>query len=121
MRLVTEKTGDVHLIRVKEDRLAYPMLAAFQDEVRRLVDTEGARKLVIDLKEVAYVDSATIGCLIDIYRLLREKQGTLKLSGLQKRVETVLSMTGVHKVLEIHGEASEAVAAFGAPARRKRG
>jgi len=38
----------------------------------------------------------------------------LKLSGLQPRVETMLSMTGVHKIMDIHREEAAAVEAFGA-------
>ena len=42
---------------------------------------------------VTYVDSATIGCLMDCYRLVKNAGGHLKLSGVQKRVETILTMT----------------------------
>ena len=34
----------------------------------------GTRKLVIDLQAVTYIDSASIGCLMDIHRLLQEKE-----------------------------------------------
>ena len=62
---------------------------------------------------MSYIDSASIGCLMDIHRLLQDKSGTLKLAGLQPRVETMLSMTGVHKIIEIHREEASALAAFG--------
>ena len=103
-------------MRVKEPKLTYPTLSAFFAEVRQLVEG-GTRKLVIDLQAVTYVDSASIGCLMDIYRLLRSRAALLKLSGVQPRVETMISMTGVHKLIDIHREEAPALAAFGA--RRK--
>ena len=100
-------------MRVQEAKLTYPVLSSFFAEVRQLVEG-GARKLVIDLAAVSYIDSASIGCLMDIHRLLQEKAGTVQLSGLQPRVETMISMTGVHKIIDLHREEADALAAFAA-------
>jgi anti-anti-sigma factor len=112
MQLSLEKSGDVRIVRVKEAKLTYPVLSSFFVEVRQFVE-DGARKLVIDLEAVTYIDSAAIGCLMDIRRLLEDRGGAVKLSGLQPRVETMLSMTGVHKIVDVHREEAEALAAFG--------
>ena len=111
MQLAFEEKGDVTVVRVQEARLTYPVLSSFFSEVRQRVEG-GARQVLIDLGAVGYLDSASIGCLMDVHRLLQEKGGSLRLSGLQPRVETMISMTGVHKIIEIHREEAEAVAAF---------
>lgn len=111
MQLSLEQSGDVRIVRVKEAKLTYPVLSSFFAEVRQLVD-DGARKVVIDLGAVSYIDSASIGCLMDIHRLLKDRDGAVRLSGLQPRVETMLSMTGVHKIVDIHREEAEALSAF---------
>jgi anti-anti-sigma factor len=112
MQLSLEKSGDVRIVRVKEPKLTYPVLSSFFVEVRQFVE-DGARKLVIDLEAVTYIDSAAIGCLMDIHRLLEGRDGAVKLSGVQPRVETMLYMTGVHKIVDVHGKETEARAAFG--------
>jgi anti-anti-sigma factor len=112
MQLQVDASGDVSIVRVKEPKLTYPTLSAFFAEVRQVVEG-GARKLLIDLQAVTYVDSASIGCLMDIYRLMQEKGGAVKVSGVQPRVETMISMTGVHKLIDIHREEAAALAAFG--------
>ena len=114
MQLLHEQVGDVRIVRVKEARLVYPVLSSFLAEVRELVE-DGARKLVIDLEGVTYIDSASIGCLMNIRGLLKDRDGALKLSSLQPRVETMLSMTGVPKVVDVYREEAEALAAFGRP------
>lgn len=111
MQLRVEKSGDVQIIRVQEAKLTYPILSSFFAEVRQLVES-GASRLVIDLEAVSYIDSASIGCLMDVHRLLQERSGVLRLCGLQPRVETMLSMTGVHKIIDIHRAEPEALAAF---------
>ena len=112
MQLAFEERGDVTIVRVQEARLTYPVLSAFFAEVKQRVEG-GARKLVIDLGAVGYLDSASIGCVMDVHRLLQERGGALRLSGLQPRVETMISMTGVHKIVPLHREEEDALAEFG--------
>ena len=119
MQLVFESRGDVTLVRVQEAKLTYPVLSSFFSEVRQRVEG-GARKVLIDLKAVGYLDSASIGCLMDIHRLLQDKGGALRLSGLQARVETMISMTGVHKIVPLHRDEEEALAGFQATGGEER-
>ena len=112
MQLAFDKKGDVTIVRVQETKLTYPVLSAFFSEVRQKVEA-GARQVLIDLSAVSYLDSASIGCLMDVHRLLQEKGGSLRLAGLQPRVETMISMTGVHKIVPLHRDEEGALAAFG--------
>jgi anti-anti-sigma factor len=114
MQLAFEERGGVTVVRVQEAKLTYPLLSAFFSEVRQRVEG-GPRQVLIDLAAVGYLDSASIGCLMDIHRLLQEKGGALRLCGLQPRVETMISMTGVHKIVPLHRDEEAALAAFGAP------
>ena len=111
MQVRVEERGDVRIVRVLEPKLTYPILSPFFEAVKVLIEG-GARKVLLDLRAVSYMDSASIGCLMDIHRLLREKDGVVRLVGLQPRVETMISMTGVLKILEAYREEGEAVAAF---------
>lgn len=120
MLLESEERGEARIVRVKEAKLTYPILSAFFAEVRQLVEA-GARRLVLDLSAVGYVDSASIGCLMDIHRLLRDKDGVLVLCGLQPRVETMISMTGVHKIIALHRDEAAALGSFGPARARGRG
>ena len=113
MNVKTEQVGGVSVVRVGESRLMYPILGDFAAAVTGLLST-GKREILIDLSPVTYVDSATIGCLMDLYRQVRNAGGHLKLSGVQKRVETMLSMTGAQNFIEIHADAPSAVKSFGA-------
>ena len=107
--LSVEHTGDVVVVRVKTAKLTYPVLSAFFDEVRAILE-DGARMLVLDLEVVTYIDSATIGCLVEIHRLVADLGGALRLAGLRPRVHGMLSMTGVDRFLEVYADAAEALA-----------
>ena len=113
MNLKTDQAGAVSIVRIGETRLMYPILSDFSAAVSGLV-AAGRREILIDLTPVTYVDSATIGCLMDCYRLVKNAGGHLKLSGVQKRVETMLTMTGAQNFIQIHADEPTALASFGA-------
>ena len=73
---------------------------------------QGGRQLVLDLGAVSYIDSATIGCLVEIHRLVDGHGGAVKLVALQRRVHTMLSMTGVVRFLEVYDGEAEALASL---------
>lgn len=113
MQMRTEEAGGVSIVRVGESRLMYPILGDFSAAVTDLV-AAGRRRILIDLSPVTYVDSATIGCFMDLYRQVHAAGGHLKLSGVQKRVETMLTMTGAQNFIEIHADEPGALRSFGA-------
>ncbi len=112
MNLTITRTGDVSVVRVGEARLMYPLLSDFAGSVASLL-ASGEKRLVVDLGGVNYIDSASIGCLMDLYRQAQAAGGKLKLAGVQKRVETMLTMTGAQNFLEIHADEASAVKSFG--------
>jgi anti-sigma B factor antagonist len=112
MNLHIEHAHGLAVVRVGETRLMYPLLSDFSGAVLGLI-SGGERKLLIDLSSVTYVDSATIGCFMDLYRQAAAAGSMLKLSGVQKRVETMLTMTGSQNFLELHADEASAVKSFG--------
>ena len=112
MNLTTDTSGQIATVRIGETRLMYPLLAEFATSVSSLIGA-GHKKILIDLTSVTYVDSATIGCFMDLYRQAETAGAKLKLAGVQKRVETMLTMTGAHNFLELHPDEASAVQSFG--------
>jgi anti-sigma B factor antagonist len=111
MSVTSEQSGDVVIVHAAPARLMYPSLSEFSTMVTGALGS-GARKIVIDLGKVEYLDSAAIGCLMDLYRQASAAGATVKLAGVQKRVETMLTLTGANQFLEIHPDASAAVKSF---------
>jgi anti-anti-sigma factor len=113
MKLTTEHANGIAIVRVGESRLMYPLLAEFSSAVTQFVSS-GEKRILVDRSTVGYVDSATIGCLMDLYRQASAAGATLKLAGVQRRVETMLTMTGAQNFIEVHPDEPSAVKSFGA-------
>ena len=112
MNITTSHIGSVVVLRLNEPRLTYPMLSDFASTATNLIGG-GEKRLIVDISNIGYVDSAAIGCLMDLYRQATAAGGTLKLAGVQKRVETMLTMTGAHNFLEVHADQASALKSFG--------
>jgi anti-anti-sigma factor len=112
MNVTTEQAGGVSIVRIGEARLVYPMLEDFSSAVGALL-AAGRHHILVDLTPVGHIDSATIGCLLDRFRQVHATGGRVKLSGVQKRVETMLTLTGAQNFIEIHADEAEAVKSFG--------
>ena len=111
MNLITDRSQGIAIIRVNETRLTYPVLNDFTSTITAIIGS--GERVLLDLSNVTYVDSAAIGCLMDLYRQAEAAGGALKLAGVQKRVETMLSMTGAESVLDVHADEPSAIKSFG--------
>jgi anti-sigma B factor antagonist len=111
MSVTSERSGDVVIVHAAPARLMHPSLAEFSASVRGQL-TGGERKVVIDLSQVEYLDSAAIGCLMDLYRQASTAGATLKLAGVQRRVETMLTLVGANQFMDIYPDAAAAVKSF---------
>ena len=101
MNLEIETFGQTKVIRIKEDTLSYPMLTDFFDKAYSLIES-GVRDLIINLSEVRYLDSASLGCLMDISRNMSRRNGTVSLVGLQDRVQSMATMVGLTQSMETY-------------------
>lgn len=86
----------------------------------KIVDTQiqaliasGISKLVLDMTDVSYVDSAGLGVIVHSYGLTHERKGALRLCGVQERVATMLKMTRTTLFLSMDADAEASLAAIG--------
>lgn len=108
MKVSTRTDGGAVVVRVEVARLVYATLDSFVDQVGAYLETDQP-VVVFDLSPVNYLDSAAIGCLMDLYRRASAQRGRIALAGVLDRVERMLRMTGAHEFIPIYGSTGEAV------------
>ena len=87
-----------------------------KDKVNSLVN-RGFKKIVLNLAEVPYVDSAGLGEIVRTYTTVSRQGGSLKLLNLTKRISDLLSITKLLTVFETFDSESEAIKSFQASAK----
>lgn len=103
--------GAVVLIEVKEERLDAHNSGNLKTQMLSLFE-DGKHDLVIDLKDVRFVDSSGLGSLVSGFKNASARNGNLKLCGLQPQVKSMFELTRLHRVFEIFASADEALASF---------
>jgi anti-sigma B factor antagonist len=87
-----------------------------KDKVNSLLN-QGLKKIVLNLADVPYIDSAGLGEIVRTYTTVSKQGGTLKLLNLTKRITDLLSITKLLTVFETFDNENEAVRSFSQSAR----
>ena len=72
----------------------------------------GATRMVVNLEQVNYVDSAGLGTLIEIHRKTKAKGGRLMLANLGPKLRQALEIARLLTIFEISATEADAVASF---------
>lgn len=111
MNLKTEANGQRVVIYVREERLDAHNSEELKTEMNRLFEA-GSRELIVDLKEVRFIDSSGLGVLVSGFKNASTRQGSLKLSGLQTQVRSMFELTRLHRVFDIFQTIDEALESY---------
>ncbi len=114
MELSAENLGDIAMVTVHGDHLDASVTDQFKRDIGPLI--EGHTKVILDISELRFVDSAGIGAILSCLRRLNAKDGDLKLCGLSKSLRASFEIARMHRIIDILETRDEAVAAFEQPA-----
>jgi anti-sigma B factor antagonist len=87
-----------------------------KEKVNSLVN-QGHKKIILNLADVPYVDSAGLGEIVRTYTTVSRQGGSLKLLNLTKRITDLLSITKLLTVFETFESENDAVRSFAASAK----
>ena len=86
-----------------------------KDKMRSLIQ-QGKTKILLNLGDVSYVDSAGLGEIVQAYGTVTKTGGALKLVNTTKRIKDLLAITKLLTVFETFDSEAEAVTSFSAKA-----
>lgn len=73
---------------------------------------QGKKKIVLDLGDVSFIDSAGLGELVAAYTSARRHGAQVKLANLTKKIDDLLDITRLSSVFETFDSADDAVKSF---------
>jgi len=85
---------------------------ALREKVKSLL-AESKKKIVMNMDNVTYIDSAGLGTLVAAFHSARAQGATLKLSNLGSKFQEVLQVTKLMTVFEVFDNEASAVQSFG--------
>jgi anti-sigma B factor antagonist len=111
MQIEERTSGDVVLLDLKGKITLGEGDELLKDKVNSLVN-QGHKKIVLNLADVPYIDSAGLGEVVRTYTTVSRQGGALKLLNLTKRITDLLSITKLLTVFETFDSEGEAVRSF---------
>lgn len=116
MQIDERTVGDVLVLDIKGRITLGEGDELLKDKVNSLLN-QGNRKIVLNLAEVPYVDSAGLGEIVRTYTTVSRQGGSLKLLNLTKRITDLLAITKLLTVFEVYESETDAVQSFSASAK----
>jgi anti-sigma B factor antagonist len=116
MQIEERAVGDVVLLDLKGKITLGEGDELLKDKVNSLVN-QGHKKIILNLADVPYIDSAGLGEVVRTYTTVSRQGGSLKLLNLTKRITDLLSITKLLTVFETFDSENDAVRSFSASAK----
>ncbi len=98
--------NDVVVFRIKGDIDAYSS-PNLKDKVAKEIG-KGTKKIVLNLTNVDYIDSAGLGVLVALLKRVKKEQGILRISGLKPNILKIFQLTRLNQIFDIYNTEEEA-------------
>lgn len=111
MEIDIRTEGEVTVLDLKGNVTLGAGELKMRETIDRLI-ASGQKKLLLNMANVAVLDSSGIGAIIKSFTTAKKEGGKLKLVNLSRLARQLLSITGLLSVLEVFDDESSALASF---------
>lgn len=108
MKITTETMNDTTIFHLDEERLDAHNSTDLKLEFKKFFES-GKQNLLVDLKDVRFIDSSGLGALVSGFKNATSSQGSLRLTSLQPQVKSMFELTRLHRVFEIYQTVTDAL------------
>jgi len=117
MQAAARQIGDIAVIDVS-GKITYGDGNAALREIVHDQLGKNKRKILLNLREVHYIDSSGMGELVRLYTTIRDQGGVARLVEPSARVRDLLQMTRLNAVFQIENNEAAAIASLGGEVAR---
>ncbi len=107
MDLSVEQVQEITVVGLRSDHLDMGNVEAFVSAVTPVLET--GTKVLFDMSQLQFVDSAGLGALMACRRQLSGVGGELTLCGMTKKVRSVFEISRMHRLFDIAETREEAI------------
>jgi anti-sigma B factor antagonist len=113
---ISERVVEGVTILDMQGRLVLDEVDLFRRRIEELIRQTRLR-IVLNLKNITYIDSAGVGMMVAKYLSVRRQDGDIKLLHLSPRSQRVMTITRLLTVFEAFDSEQQAVASFASAPR----
>lgn len=98
--LISRVSGELDLVSADNFRLL----------VDKELENEDIKKLVLNLKEVNFIDSSGLGAILGRYKKMVQKGGVMNIVEANPHVQRILELSGIMRIMKVYTSELEALA-----------
>jgi len=117
MEISHRKEGNILIISLEGENLDAKASPDFKQKVIDLVNSSTTHHVILDLKNLDFIDSTGLGAFLSLLRTLNSQQGDLKLVNMSRPIRTIFELVCMHKIFEIYNSVDEAVRSYSPAAK----
>ena len=111
MKLSTRDVDGITVIELEGSVLGGPDATALSEVLHKLVEKR-KKNVLLDLSGVQSMNSSGLSMLIAALQAMRNAGGDLKLAAASKKIESLLVITKLSTVFELHPTVKKAIGSF---------
>ena len=111
LRMTDRQVGDVDVLDIEGRIVLGDESNSFREKVKGLL-AAGKKKVILNLAQVTYIDSAGLGTLVSTFHSAKSQGATLKLVNLGSKFKEVLQVTKLMTVFDTYDNEAAAIASF---------
>ncbi|HEV2616436.1 MAG TPA: STAS domain-containing protein [Candidatus Acidoferrales bacterium] len=108
MNISTRPGGHATIVDIVGDITLYNS-PELRKTMMDLLKVQKVPRVIVNLTDVKYIDSAGVACLVEALKVSRETKLGLALFGLSRVAKEVFELTRLIKVFEVYGTEEEAL------------
>lgn len=112
LTLSKKREGRVLVARLAGE-LDHHTTETVRNTLDRELDTHPETWLILDLGDLTFMDSSGLGVILGRYRKIKSLGGEMALARIPQRIEKVVQISGLKKIMLIYATSEEAQAKMG--------
>jgi anti-sigma B factor antagonist len=112
LQIEERETGGVTVLALSGRVTLGDESAQLRNKIKDIL-AKGKTRLVLDMGDVSYIDSAGLGTLVSGYTSAQNQGASLKLAHLTKKFSEQLAITKLVTVFEVYDTVEDAIKSFG--------
>lgn len=111
MEFTVESQGDIAFV-VLGGELDVALAPQLKTVLKETIE-KGNKKIVVDMKDVKFIDSSCLGVLVNAHKLAVAQQGAIRFAQASEAVRKIFELTRTDKHLSFFATIDEAKTSFG--------
>lgn len=100
---------DDYLIVKLSGELDHHTSESLRRKIDRYYSSKNLSNLILDLRDLKFMDSSGIGLIMGRYKMCKDKKGNISIVSTSPYINRMLKMSGIYQIVDVFSDIDEAI------------